>query len=445
MHRALAIPEILRTILGFFIHEPIYNIDADKEYYYAVKASRPSVLNMALTCRSFREPALDSLWWAMEDLVPLFNLLPGFESNQELAFFGSPHLRACQAQRSPNTNGEHIQSLLDLLPHTSPRIVALFIRFSMREQCVHAVRRMPELLFLIMDSENVELRLSLGPDFLTNFASRQTLRQWFLRGNFRIAPLPTSSFHVLDFDKLTCLSFVSKMMTSIAEYTPLFRVARFPSLEQLQVCLAVDHIPGQSLSPIKIWRDFFKYLRCATTNSFWRMDVTIRGPTACQVPFDDIPDLHTFTSLESFETNIFHSLSHGNLTSLFAHWPRLNILSIDGVEKVTIDFSSLVDIAKGYPHLNDLEIEVICKTLPRIDDVPVLEHGLKTLKLSPLRLKNHIALARCIDRIFPKLVQLTISGSDQFLKSGTGKEIQEIYAGLQSARKDQMKREGISR
>jgi hypothetical protein len=44
-----------------------------------------------------------------------------------------------------------------------------------------------------------------------------------------------------------------------------------------------------------------------------------------------------------------------------------------------------------------------------------------------------------IDRIFPELVLLNGHGSEQFLKSGTGKEIQEIYEGLQSARRDQRK------
>ena len=68
--------------------------------------------------------------------------------------------------------------------------------------------------------------------------------------------------------------------------------------------------------------------------------------------------------------------------------------------------------------------------------MPVLQHGLETLKLSPLHLEDHIPLAGCIDRVFPKLVVLSISGSAQFMKSGVEKEIQEIYEGLQSARKD---------
>jgi len=41
-------------------------------------------------------------------------------------------------------------------------------------------------------------------------------------------------------------------------------------------------------------------------------------------------------------------------------------------------------------------------------------------------------------------VALNISGSPLVLKSGVGKEIQEIYEGPQSARKDQRKRDNVS-
>ena len=82
MHRALAIPEIFRAILDSFSPKPEHYARVNKDFYLEVTALRSSVLNVALTCRSFSEPALDILWWAMDDLVPLFNLLLGFENNQ---------------------------------------------------------------------------------------------------------------------------------------------------------------------------------------------------------------------------------------------------------------------------------------------------------------------------------------------------------------------------
>ena len=166
------------------------------------------------------------------------------------------------------------------------------------------------------------------------------------------------------------------------------------------------------------------------------MEVEITGRPVSQVSFEDLPELQTFILL-NFTTNLFHSLSAANLSRMFAWWPDLTRLQISGVDPVTIGFSSLVEIASQLPILEDLKIQINCSTLPTINDVPVLQHDLKTLKLSPLHLENHIALARCIDRIFPNLVLLSIDEPEQFLKSGTGKEIEEIYEGLQSARKDQ--------
>ena len=97
MHRALAIPEVVRTILDCFLAKGENDSDlkmTSRQYYHATvtRTFRSSVLNVALTCRSFSEPALDILWWAMDDLVPLFNLLPGFENNQEVWIYGIIHM-----------------------------------------------------------------------------------------------------------------------------------------------------------------------------------------------------------------------------------------------------------------------------------------------------------------------------------------------------------------
>jgi hypothetical protein len=131
------------------------------------------------------------------------------------------------------------------------------------------------------------------------------------------------------------------------------------------------------------------------------------------VSFDDIPDLQTFDP-QYFGTNLFHSLSAVDLWTMNTYWFDVTSLHLSGVDQVTIDFSSLVEIAELFPFLEDFEIQVNCKTFPSVDDVPVLQHNLETLELIPLHFGNHIALARCIDRIFPKLVVLSISGSPPF-------------------------------
>jgi hypothetical protein len=382
-----------------------------------------------------------------------FHLLPRLQyiyterNEPQLLFLGSPHLRTFRTSRklTGGVDADYVQSFLDLLPSTSPKTPVLCIDFPLPERCLHAIGRMPELKFLVTTVEDTQNRLSLGPDFWTNFASRQTLTWWLLQGNISAAPPPASGFSTLDFDSLAFFFLISTKETSIAEYTSLLRVGNFPSLKKIIIRFVVDHTPGQSPSPTKLWRDFFKHLRSATTNLLSLIEVKIAGPTASQVSFEDIPDLQTFT-LDKFTTSLFHSLSAASLLTMFACWPDLTCLQISGVAQVTIGFSSLVEIARQLPLLEDLEIQINCTTFPTINDVPVLQHGLKDLKLSPLHLENHIALARFINRIFPDLVVLNISGSLPFLKPGVGKEIQEIYEGLQAAKKDhdQRKQDQVS-
>ena len=61
MHHALEIPEILLNIFGH-CHQPTW------------KAS--DILALAMTCRAFREPALDVLWEELYDSSRLARCLP---------------------------------------------------------------------------------------------------------------------------------------------------------------------------------------------------------------------------------------------------------------------------------------------------------------------------------------------------------------------------------
>jgi len=374
-------------------------------------------------------------------LLPRLKFIYAARNEPQLLFFRSPELLAFYTKKNITWGRidpvNHIQSFLDLLPSTSPKTRSLFLQSLLRERCLHAVKRMPGLKYLRMNAEN---QLSLSADFLTNFSSQQTLSWLHLRGKIRVPPPASGAFSVLNFHSLTLISFYSQHKTSITEYTTLFCVGKFPRLREMQICLLADH----TLSPTEAWHDFFGHLRSATTNSLCRIDVNIKGPIPCQVAFEDISHLPTFT-LNLFQTNLFHSLSPANLSMMYTRWPRLARLCIAGAVQVTIGPSSLVEIASHFPSLKMLEIQINCQIFPAIDDMPVLQHALNTLNLSPLNLtvKNHFALARCIDRTFPEVVALTISGSEQFLKSSAVQDIQDFYMGLQSSRMDQRMRDKI--
>lgn len=93
MHHSLRIPEILAYI-----------------FQYALQTSDDgrAVLNLALTCQTFKDPALATLWRSMDSLVPLVKCLPrdcweerardGGETLVRIAeFFGIEHpLTSCK-------------------------------------------------------------------------------------------------------------------------------------------------------------------------------------------------------------------------------------------------------------------------------------------------------------------------------------------------------------
>ena len=63
MHPALEIEEVLRYILEFLYgnpHEP----------------DRQSIVNLAITCRTFLRPSLEILWFDLPSLGPLIMCLP---------------------------------------------------------------------------------------------------------------------------------------------------------------------------------------------------------------------------------------------------------------------------------------------------------------------------------------------------------------------------------
>lgn len=78
MHRVHSIPEVVRQVMEH-LHPRRYCTNEAK------KKLRSTLLNAALTCSAFSGPALDVLWYWMDDILPLFKLLPNFEHSVDKA------------------------------------------------------------------------------------------------------------------------------------------------------------------------------------------------------------------------------------------------------------------------------------------------------------------------------------------------------------------------
>ncbi|CAA7263818.1 unnamed protein product [Cyclocybe aegerita] len=84
--------EILNEIFNHFL--PILTDGDYKRHAESVieePADKSSLLSAALTCKAFLEPALDRLWWDMDDLTPLFDLIPGFQPSTDASTLGKIH------------------------------------------------------------------------------------------------------------------------------------------------------------------------------------------------------------------------------------------------------------------------------------------------------------------------------------------------------------------
>ncbi|KAM5545212.1 hypothetical protein V8D89_001323 [Ganoderma adspersum] len=78
MHRALANPDVLLHIFMMFVYECE---DAEVDFGQLLElemASRIHLLRCATLCKVFCHPALDALWWRLDNLVPLLRLLSCF-------------------------------------------------------------------------------------------------------------------------------------------------------------------------------------------------------------------------------------------------------------------------------------------------------------------------------------------------------------------------------
>lgn len=74
MHPALLVDEILRQVFDF-----------------CSEHGRATLLSLALSCKAWKDPALDHLWIRLSSLAPLLHLVPGValvDGVHVSAFFG---------------------------------------------------------------------------------------------------------------------------------------------------------------------------------------------------------------------------------------------------------------------------------------------------------------------------------------------------------------------
>jgi hypothetical protein len=155
------------------------------------------------------------------------------------------------------------------------------------------------------------------------------------------------------------------------------------------------------------------------------------GLTVSSLPNFDNLTLETFSVTPPF----LCSLGRNDLQKIINSWPSLSTLELSSCRPSELDFTALVDIAVGLPHLEHLEIPLDIRDLS-LEGIPLLAHNLQYIDLDTLvPLEDFKVLAQCIDRIFPYLKSCSLYHDDHV----RWQDASSLLFMLQNARRDELR------
>ncbi|KAJ7105522.1 hypothetical protein C8R44DRAFT_806406 [Mycena epipterygia] len=453
----IAPPEILALIfeeLGWHAASA-----ADLQALYATRATLKSA---ALTCVSFCSPALDVLWRTIDNLLPLFKLLPSFKI-LEGNFTISGMINAsdwarfdCYAQRVQRVAYRgglipaiHPSVYLSLaILHPNPIFPNLL---SIRYNGLHSAvaSPFPEALLLLSSTVlHVEISAShLEVFHTTNFLSTLAGKSTQLSS----LVLRNQPYMVLD-NLVASLTYLRELhvmdMSGKLAARTLHSIAQLEHLNSLSIDLTPPHFHALTsfahLSSERLPRRCFPtlellHIRCSAPGLL--ITLIVDGPMSLH-PFHAARFCQTLTcygdSLHRVEISnvagsMTTSLNHLNLrhlkvfdlrnspslslagvdvTALTTAWPALTCLAIPSAD---FDLPSLNVLAANCPDLTYLQITLSTLSVPPFTTTALRRHALRDLHLSNSLCPAgsvHL-LARHFDRLFPRLRSIHADGTDQ--------------------------------
>ena len=307
-------------------------------------------------------------------LLPnLVHFKPFKPDAKEVSFLLSPRLQGLST-RELIGNRPNPASLLNLLHSLSPNLVVLKLQCVVLDnRCLSALCLLTRVEEVLVEDAISEAATSLTLDFLFDMSARHTLRCLELIGSLKIVPSskPRVNCDPITFSALKHIELDCDL--AMASVTLLLRHITFPVLEKFRIGLCMfDRSDLQ-----QHWYQFFNTIGNATRH--FKELAFIRY-------LDDPLELHLSGPLKpgSFSLTSFTvegpilSLSHRDMEAIIDAWPLLTVLCLPrhhgSLPK--IDFSALIAIARGLPHLEHLELYINTSVLPNLQDIPLLSHGL---------------------------------------------------------------------
>ncbi|KAF8064826.1 hypothetical protein FPV67DRAFT_1781909 [Lyophyllum atratum] len=457
MHRALAIPEVLRTIfmtMGTQIWPtqtyPWWDIpnSSDHTQYRSQDSSRAALANSARTCKGFAEPALDALWETLPSIIPLLSIV-GLRKNKDSGIYSFEDGFQSAQWSKLETYAKRVHHLIsESLVQFSPIV---FVRVAHQSRNSYLLPRLRTLLYPCSPHLFLLASPCLRRLHITSFEGEA----WneFVDGLETAAP-PLEEFVSISRNVPPRLSNLRHLHTlrlhdvSWLQQEDLAIISALRSLKTLHVVFDDEQgrIPLPSKHLIYTLRNLkifglpviihdtlahlsgtpLESLRLSTSDDFWDKGMAHISSWALSLthvwlenewfvdqesPLQDMAVLQPLLELKRLQclvirTGMCLDPSNADYHAMMCAWPAINALHLDfGLHTFQIapraSLSVLQAFAETCPNLKHLMLYLDLSVVP--PSPPVFSHPLDTLYIPGGIACDVVILTRYLDRLFPRL------------------------------------------
>jgi len=365
----------------------------------------------------------------------------------KIMFLMSPCLRNFSMRGSSTCPVNYIVNSLRI---TAPNVSHLTLSITPHDMisCISTVSSLSRLQGIRFEHKGSGDIPNFDLTFLPTLSCKKTLRKFTLDGLHVFWSADSLNCGTVEFPLLESIDFGLCFLTSILPITELFRYTMVPSLKTLLFRLAPSPSKLIKSTEARSWHQFFDLLGKATTDHFKILQILGHSSYPAEkirehwehvcLTMSSFPNFHNL-NLETFSITppILYFLYRTDLQKIINSWPNLSKLELTSCLPSGVDFTTLIDIAVGLPHLKDLDIPFDLQKPLNFEGIPLLAHNLQHIHLGisvPLKVPD--ILVQSVDRIFPYLTTLEFYRGDHL----ESHDVSPLLLMMQNARRDALRR-----
>lgn len=366
----------------------------------------------------------------------------------KIMFLMSPCLRNFSMRGSSTC---HVNNIVNFLRNTAPNISHLTLSNMPHDDmlgCIFTINSLSRLQGVRLEHNGIGDIPTFDLSFLPSLSCKKTLRNFTLSGLHVTWSLDSLNCGTVEFPLLESIDFGLCFLTSILPITELFRYTMVRSLKTLLFRLAPSTSKLIKAVEARCWHQFFDLLGKATTDHFKILQIMRHNSYPSEkirehwehvgLTVSSFPNFHNL-KLETFSITppILHLVFRFDLQKIINSWPNLSKLELTTCRSSFLDFTSLIDIAVGLPHLKDLDMPLNLQKSFNYERIPLLAHNLQHIQLdTSVPLKVPEIVVQSVDRIFPHLKGCAFYHGDHL----GSYDVSSVLRMMQNARRDAPRR-----